>query len=150
MIIDATYFLESGLPTSDDIREDEVTLAIRTVEHAVVKERLGTELYSAILADSAHQYDDAVNGTDEVAGLKFAELHLVFGYMLYDRTRLVRYASVVKNDEHSENPSRHDVLASSKNHWELGLQFLDECCKFLEVPKQEGVHNNLVFGELIF
>ena len=149
MIIDATYFLESGLPTSDDIREEEVELAIRTVEHAVVKERLTPEVYSAILSDP-DTYEDALDGTDEVAGLKLAELHLAFAYLLYDRTRLVRYASVVKNDEHSENPSRHDVLASAKNHWEIGLQFTDEVCRFLEVPKQEGIHNNLVFGELIF
>ena len=150
MIIDATYFLESGLPTSDDIREDEVTLAIRTVEHAVVKERLGTELYSAILADSTHQYDDAVNGTDEVAGLKLAELHLTFAYLLYDRTRLVRYASVVKNDEHSENPSRHDVLAASRQHWELGELFLDECCRFLEVEPSKEVRTDLIFNELLY
>ena len=149
MIIDATYFLESGLPTSDDIREDEVTLAIRTVEHAVVKERLTPEVYSAILSDP-DTYEDALDGTDEVAGLKLAELHLAFAYLLYDRTRLVRYASVVKNDEHSENPSRHDVLAASRQHWELGELFLDECCRFLEVEPSKEVRTDLIFNELLY
>ena len=150
MIINAQYFLESGLPTSDDIREDEVTLAIRTVEQAVVKPRLGADLYSAILSDDSHQYDEAVDGSDEVAGLKLAELHLVFGYMLYDRTRLVRYSSVVKNDEHSENPSRADVLAAAKNHWEIGWMFLENVCEFLAVPKAVMECNNLIMGEMIW
>lgn len=149
MLIDATYFLESGLPTSDDIRYAEVELAIRTVEQAVVKERLGATLWTDILADP-EQYSEAVDGSDGVAGLKLAELHLSFAYLLYDRTRLVRYSSVVKNDEHSENPSRADVLASAKNHWELGMQFLLEVCKLLEVPSDDTVHNGLIMGELLF
>lgn len=149
MIIDARYFLESGLPVSDDIREEEVALAIRTVEHAVVKERLTPEVYSAILS-APDSYEDALDGTDEVAGLKLAELHLAFAYLLYDRTRLVRYASVVKNDEHSENPSRHDVLASAKNHWEIGLQFIDEVCKLLEVHPSKETRNDLIFNELLY
>lgn len=150
MLIDATYFLESGLPTSDDIREAEVELAIRTVEQAIVKPRLGAELYTAIMADDAHQYDEAVDGSDEVAGLKLAELHLVFAYLLYDRTRLVRYSSVVKNDEHSENPSRADVLASAKNHWELGMQFLEDSCDFLAVPRSVMERTDLIFNELLY
>ncbi len=150
MIITAQYFLESGLPTSDDIREAEVELAIRTVEQAIVKPRLGADLYSAILSDDSHQYDEAVDGSDDVAGLKLAELHLVFAYLLYDRTRLVRYSSVVKNDEHSENPSRSDVLASSKNHWEIGWMFLEDVCEFLAVPKAVMECNNLIFGELMY
>lgn len=149
MIITAQYFLESGLPTSDDIREAEVELAIRTVEQAIVKPRLGAELYTAIMADP-EQYDEAVDGSDDVAGLKLAELHLVFAYLLYDRTRLVRYSSVVKNDEHSENPSRSDVLASSKNHWEIGWMFLEDVCEFLAVPKAVMECNNLIFGELMY
>lgn len=149
MIINAQYFLESGLPTSDDIREDEVTLAIRTVEQAIVKPRLGADLYSAILTDSAHQYDEAVDGSDEVAGLKLAELHLVFAYLLYDRTRLVRYSSVIKIDERSDVPSMRDVLAAAKNHYEIGIMFLREVCKLLEVPKTDEIHNGLIFGEFI-
>lgn len=149
MLIDATYFLESGLPTSDDIREAEVELAIRTVEQAVVKERLGATLWTAILADP-EQYSEAVDGSDGVAGLKLAELHLAFSYLLYDRTRLVRYASVVKNDEHSENPSRADVLAAARQHWELGELFLDECCKFLEVEPSKEVRTDLIFNELLY
>ena len=150
MIINAQYFLESGLPTSDDIREDEVTLAIRTVEQAIVKPRLGADLYSAILADSAHQYDEAVDGSDEVAGLKLAELHLVFSYLLYDRTRLVRYSSVIKIDERSDVPSMRDVLAAARQHWELGELFLDECCRFLEVEPSKEVRTDLIFNELLY
>lgn len=150
MIITAQYFLESGLPTSDDIREDEVTLAIRTVEQAVVKPRLSPELYAAILADDSHQYDEAVDGSDEVAGLKLAELHLVFAYMIYDKVRLVRYSSVIKNDEHSIDPSMRDTLAAAKSHWEIGWMFLENVCEFLAVPKAVMDCNNLIFGELMF
>lgn len=149
MLIDATYFLESGLPTSDDIREAEVELAIRTVEQAVVKERLGATLWTAILADP-ERYSEAVDGSDGVAGLKLAELHLSFAYLLYDRTRLVRYSSVVKIDERSDVPSMRDVLAAARQHWELGELFLDECCKFLEVEPSKEVRTDLIFNELLY
>lgn len=148
MICSAQYIIDSGLPISSDISDREIEYACRTVEQFYVKPMLGSELYSDIVSDTTHQYDDIVNGTDEVAGLELAISHLVFAYLAYDNTRITRYTSVVKDSDESENPSREDLLAVAKHHWEIGMVFVREVLEFLqiEIPKS---YNNMIFSELI-
>lgn len=148
MILDANTYFDSGLPTSTDISEQEVEFAIKTVEQYYVKPRLGAELYADIIEDPV-TYADAVDGTNTVAGLKTAIEHLTYAYMLWDRSRLTRYTTVIKNDEHSTEPKPEDLYQICKAHWEIGEVFVAEVCKFLQAPEPKYPLNNLIFGELI-
>lgn len=147
MIITVSEFFNSGMPVSTDITDPEIEMAIKTVEQMYVKQMFG-ELWSDI-AQHPVSYSELINGTDSMAGLKMAEYHLVFAYMIYDDMRLTRYHAVVKNDEHSENPSREDLLSIAKHHWEIGMTFVDECSKYAGVERDKHI-NNLIFNELVF
>lgn len=145
-IITAQDFFDCGLPVSTDITEQEVTFAVTSVEQFYIVPRVG-DLKWAQLIEHPTDYDVAINGGTTLAGLKMAEYHLVFSYLLYDRMRLTRYSSVVKNDEHSTDPSLKDTLEISRFHWEQGEVFLRDVLKYLQI-EDKGVHNNLIFGEL--
>ena len=148
MILDSNTYFDSGLPTSTDISAQEVEFAIKTVEQYYVKPRLGADLYANIVEDPV-TYADAVDGTNTVAGLKTAIEHLTYAYMLWDRTRLTRYTTVVKNDEHSTEPKSEDLYQICKAHWEIGEVFVAEVCEFLNAPEPKHPLNNLIFNELI-
>lgn len=140
--------MDCGLPISSDISEREIEYAIKTVEQFYLKPMLGAELYADIDTDTTHQYDDIIHGTSELAGLEMAISHLVFGYLIYDNTRLTRYSSVVKDSDESDNPSREDLLAISKHHWEIGMVFVREVLKFLQIETPKTC-SNMIFSELI-
>lgn len=146
MLITSDEFLYSGLPVSTDITADEIEMAIRTVEQFYVKQWFG-DIWPDIVANIDDEYTDIIEGTDTLAGLKMAEYHLTFGYMLYDTMRLTRYHAVIKNDEHSDNPSHEDMLALAKQHWEIGEQFVKEIANYLEIDVAKAL-NNLIFNEL--
>lgn len=148
MILDATTYFDCGLPTSNDISEQEVTFAIMTVEQYVVKPRLGNDLYADIV-DNPTTYKDELDGTSAFAGLKASVEHLVYAYMLWDRSRLTRYTTVIKNDEHSTEPKSEDLYQICKAHWEIGIAFLNEICEKLQAPEPKYPANNLIFGELM-
>ena len=148
MICTSQFLIDCGLPISNDISEREIEYAIRTVEQFYVKPMIGSELYSDIVSDTTHQYDDIIHGTSELAGLELGISHLVFGYMIYDNTRLTRYSSVVKDSDESTKPSREDLLAVAKHHWEIGCSFVIEVCRFLQIETPKA-NNNLIFSELL-
>jgi hypothetical protein len=148
MILDYQTFIYSGLPVASDIASEEVEFAIKNVEHAIVKPRLGVDLYADIV-ENPSDYTEAVNGSNTVGGLLLAEENLVFAYLLYTKIRLTRYSTVVKDDEHSMEPALKDLLAFSKNYWETGFMLLDEVCEFLQAPEPKYPLNNLIFGELM-
>ena len=137
----------SGLPISTDIREEEVSLAIKTVSQFYLKNAIGAELYAAIMQDTTHQYDDIVLGTDTLAGLRLALEHGVFAYLLYDTIRATRYGGVAKRSDESENPKREDILALSKHHWEICEVFVREVAESLQIEMPKGT-NNFIFNEL--
>lgn len=147
MIITASEFFNSGMPVSTDITENEIEMAIKTVEQMYVKQMFG-ELWSDIV-QHPFSYSELIDGTDSMAGLKMAEYHLVYAYMIYDDMRLTRYHALVKNDEHSENPSREDLLHIAKHHWEIGMAFVDECSKYAGAERDKHT-SNLLFNELVF
>lgn len=147
MILDTNTYFDCGLPTSTDISAQEVEFAIKTIEQYYVKPRLGAELYADIV-DNPSNYEEALNGSNNLAGLKTAVEHLVYSYMLWDRTRLTRYTTVVKNDEHSTEPKPEDLYQICKAHWEIGEAFTREVCEFLQTPTPNHPLNNLIFGEL--
>lgn len=148
MICSEEYIVNCGLPISSDITAQEIEYAIRTVEQFYLKPMIGSELYVDIDTDTTHQYDDIIHGTSELAGLELAIGHLVFGYMIFDNTRLTRYSSVVKDSDESTKPSREDLLAVAKHHWEIGCSFVIEVCEFLQIETQKA-KNNLIFSELL-
>lgn len=149
MILDATTFFDSGIPTSNDISEQEVSFGIRTIELYIVKPRLGGELYADIVANPAN-YTNEIEGTSTMAGLETAIEHLTYAYLLWDRTRLTRYTSVIKNDEHSTEPSSKDLWQICNAHYEIGIAFLEEVCEELQAPAPKQIPNGLIFGELMF
>ena len=145
MILDATTFFDSGIPTSNDISEQEVSFGIRTIELYIVKPRLGGELYADIVANPAN-YTNEIEGTSTMAGLETAIEHLTYAYMLWDRSRLTRYTTVIK---HSTEPKSEDLYQICKAHWEIGIAFLNEICEELQAPEPKYPANNLIFGELM-
>lgn len=147
MILDTETFFNSGLPTSTDMSGQEVTFAIKTVELYIVKLILGAETYANIV-DYPVTYEDAINGTNTIAGITTAIEHLVYAYLLWDRTRLTRYTTVIKNDEHSTEPTPEALFQICKAHYEIGIAFLLEVCEFLDLTPNP-IRNNLVFGELL-
>lgn len=149
MILNATTFFDCGLPTASDLSEQEVNFAIRTVELYVVKPMLGDETYGDIV-ENPTSHTSEINGTTTTAGLKSAIEHLVYAYMLWDRSRLTRYTTVVKNDEHSTEPKSEDLFQICKAHWEIGIAFVLEVCESLQISKPMQPLNNMIFGELMF
>lgn len=139
MIITAAEFLDSGMPVSDDIREAEVEMAIRSVELTYLKPFITADYYTA-LSTSTLSDDDyvVVNGNGVVAGLKNALYHMVFAYMMFDRMRLTRYTAVLKDDEHSENPDTDDITEICQAHWENGLEMvIDALTSYGHEPSDE-------------
>lgn len=147
MIITASEFLNSGMPVSTDIADAEVEMAIKTVEQMYVKQMFG-DLWADI-AQNPGSYPELTEGTSSMAGLKMAEHHLVFAYMIHDDMRLSRYHAVVKDSEHSQNPSRADLLSIAKHHWEIGMAFVDECSRYAGAERDKHT-SNLIFNELVF
>lgn len=148
-LITSQNFSNSGLPVALDISEQEINFAIRTVEQYIVRPRIGNDLFSD-MSQNPSGYHDELDGGDSLGGLKLAEYHLVFGYMLFDKIRLTRYGSAIKDDEHSSDPFASDVLAIAKEHWEIGQYFIEELCRHLNVNNKGKVLPNLVFNELIY
>lgn len=146
-ICSVTDILNCGLPISADIREEEISLAIKTVSQFYLKNAIGSDLYAAICADTTHQYDDIVLGTDTIGGLRLALEHGVFAYILYDTIRATRYGSVTKESSESGNPKREDVLALCKHHWEICNAFVMEVAESLQIEMQKTA-NNFIFNEL--
>lgn len=148
MIITVDEFFNSGIPTSTDIDGQEVDLSIKTVEQYYVRPRIGNEKWEDI-AENPTEYEEALNGSNTLSGLKLAMYHLVFAYMLLDKIRLTRYTPTIKDDEHSTEPSLYDVKQIASAHWELGETFVRECLNFLQI-EDKGCKNNLLFNELIY
>lgn len=146
-LLSATQYLQSGLPVSDDIREAEVNTAIIAVEQMYVKERL-KEYYVELLeyVEQTTHDDDEFNALLDggalddiyIAGIREAELHLVYAWMIMDRLRLTRFDTVEKTDEYSSHPSSEQVDSISRHHWELGQKMLRDVEEYLGI---EGLNN---------
>lgn len=138
-LLSVTEFVDSGLRVSDDIRDAEIQLAIDTCEKTYIRPLITKEYYTALVTSSLSDDDyDVVNGNDDIMGLKMAIAHCVFSYLLYDRIQLTRYSAVIKDDEHSSDPSEDDVMSVCSNHWEIGIQnVIDALVTFGHEPSTE-------------
>lgn len=147
-IVTPSDVINSGLPISSDITEQEVSLAINTVSQFYLKNVLGADLYADIMQDTEHQYDDIVIGNDRIAGLRLAMEHGVFAYLIYDSIRLTRYGSVRKESDESQNPKIDEILSLAKHHWEICMAFVREIAESLQIEMPKGA-NNFIFNELL-
>lgn len=142
-LLNTNEFLNSGMPVSDDIRTAEVSASIQTVELAYLKPFLTADLYNAMLSNT---YEN-VNLKNSV---KFAEQHLVFSYMLFDRMRLTRYTAVIKDDEHSKDPDENDIMNICSMHWEQGLQLIVQALLENNLEPADEITPQPPFAELLF
>lgn len=144
-IITADEFFNSGLPVSSDVTASEITFAVNTIEYYFIEPFLGDTL-ADILANPT-QYQAVLNAGN---GLKQMMYHLTFAFLLYDKIRLTRFSSVIKNDEHSTDPSMSDIKAVASMHWEIGYSFLRSCCDTLSIDYKNVQRNDLIFNESIY
>lgn len=143
MIITPEYYLNLGLPISDDIDPNEVEAAVTVVEEVMVKPRIGDENLNA-LEDYNNLTPEQQDPQDEeyillnggrmatgkrYAGLKRAEAYLVYGYMMTNTFRITRYATVEKNSEFSSS-ARQDMEFQARTNWEIGEQLLKEIVEY--------------------
>lgn len=138
-LLSVTEFVESGLRVSDDIRDAEIQMAIDTCEKTYIVPLITKDYYTALVTSSLSDDDyEVVNGNDSIMGLKMAIAHCVFAYLLYDRIQLTRYSAVIKEDEHSSDPSESDIMSICSNHWEVGMQnVIDALVTFGHEPSTE-------------
>lgn len=142
-LISTQDFINSGLPVSDDIRTEEIDASIKTTELVYLKPFLSSELYNALLSP---QYENV-----ELKNIvKFADCHCVFAMMLYDRMRLTRYTAVIKEDEHSKEPSEEEILNMCSMHWEQGLQMIIDVLLENNLEPSDKITPQPPFAELAF
>ena len=148
-LITVNDFINSGLPVSDDIRTEEIQFAIKTVEKTYLKNFIGAELYKQLI-DSPTDYSNLLNETDYTNGIKHSEYEMVFAWLMYDRMRLTRYASVIKDDEHSTDPSEDDIMSICSMHWESALENIIETLLANDLEPADEVTPQPPFAELLF
>lgn len=137
------------MPVSDDIREEEVEFAISTVERNYLKPFIGEELYAEIVANPS-EYETLLDETDTTNGIRHAECEMVFAWMLYDRMRLTRYTAVIKDDEHSSDPSESDIMSICSLHWENALTTIIDTLVSNSLEPSTNIVNQPPFFELAF
>ena len=149
MIITPEYFYNCGIPTSTDIDRNEVNFAIDTVTHTIIYDYLGAEKLNDIIENPETEENILIiNGNGAFPGLRLALVHLVFAYLLFDRIRLTRYSSVVKDDEHSKDPDYKDIYSVAQMHFETGMVFLRRIVVDAMHKELPATQNGFIFGEL--
>lgn len=141
--------MNSGLPVSDDIRDEEVTFAIKTVEKNYIRPLVGAELYKAMVQNPT-EYTNLLNETTDTNGIRHAEYEMVFAILLYDRFRLTRYSTVIKDDEHSTDPSEGDIMSLCSLHWESALTNIIDTLIHNEIEPSTEITPQPPFFELAF
>ena len=148
-LITTQQFLDSGLPISDDIRTAEIEFAIKTVEKVYLKPFIGEELYKKII-DSPDTHTNLLDETNYTNGIRYSEYEMVFAWLLYDRMRLTRYTSVIKDDEHSDEPATDDIMNLCSMHWENALQNIIDTLLENGIEPESAVCPQPPFAELAF
>lgn len=156
MILTPEYYLNLGLPISDDVDHNEIEAAVTVIEEVIVKPRLGDdnlndlEDYNNLPAEQQDPTDEEyilLNGGrmqsgKRYAGLKRAEAYLTYGYMMTNTYRITRYATVEKNSEFSSS-ARQDMDFQSRTNWEIGQTMLEEIMKYYNIEIDRSLPNIL-------
>ena len=136
---------------SDDIRTEEIDFAIKTVEFTYLKPLITPDYYMTLTTSTLSDDDyKVVNGDNSIAGLKSALYHLVWAYLTYDRFRLTRYTTVMKDDEHSTDPSEDEIMSLCAFHWETGLTMVIDALTAYEHEPSTEITPQPPFAELAF
>ena len=148
MIITYQDFIDSGMRVSSDISESEITNAISTVENFYVKTSLTDEHFIDLCSQSTTDPNKTlvkggIMDGKQYAGLKMAEYHLVYAYLMTEQQRITRYSTVDKNSEYSKNTDRDDVLEQARVHWDIGMSFLAEVQTYFGIDTTHNKTNNL-------
>lgn len=142
-------FLNSGLPVSDDIRSEEVEFAIGTVEKNYLKPLIGKDLFAQMVADP-DSYETLLDETDTTNGIRHAECEMVFAILLFDRFRITRYTAVVKDDEHSKDPSEQEIMNICSLHWEQAVETIIDTLLENGLEPETKIVNQPPFFELSY
>lgn len=154
MLLTHTEFLDSGLHVSNDISEDEIKFAISTVENFYVKNAIGDTNYQNLNSsptDPTNQIllkGGVLNGVT-YAGMKLAECHLVYGYLMTETQRITRYSTVNKDSQFSKQSDRDDIMEQGRMHWNIGMSFTEEVMKYYGLDTTHNRTNNL-FETIVF
>lgn len=155
MLLTSIEFTDSGLPTSSDISGPEIDMAIKTVEMQYLKSRLGSEKYIELNGPLTEFDETLLNGgeltsnntTHYIAGIKFGLVHAVYAYLLFDRVRLTRYGSDVKDSGESHKPTDEELMNIVRVHWEIFESTIQEITTLLNI-KPENYNN--IFDTLLY
>lgn len=148
MLISVQEFLDSGLRVSSDVTEKEIEFAINTCENFYVKNRLTQDHYNDLLNNQTTEPNKTllIGGTIDgvtYAGVKAAEFHLCYAYLMTDNMRVTRYSTMEKNSEFSKNSNREDILEQARLHWNVGISFLNEVMTYYNLETEHNNGNNL-------
>lgn len=158
MILTYNDFIDSGMPTSNDIQQLEIEAAILTVEEFYLRKKLTDAIYVDLLNNPTTEPNKTlINGGNIIidgvptryAGLKKAIAHLVFAYMLMDGYRLTRYGSVEKSSEYSIVVDRENLEDSARRHWYVGMDFVKEVMTYFNLDTTVNNTNDL-FNTLLY
>lgn len=150
-ILTVNDFLNSGMPTSDDIRAEEVQAAIQSVEYTYIKEALTDEIYIELLEATTPldpDVDAILNGgiiNDKAyLGLKFAICNMVWAWKANDVIRITRYSTVEKESEFSSRADLEKLDLQARTRWELGQAEIANICEYYDLPDPKNRLNGFI------
>lgn len=151
MLITFQEFIDSGVRISNDISQQEIELAIRTVEQFYLKPAITDEHYIDIKTNPQDPtnlilLNGGVIEDKEYAGLKYALYHLVYGYLSTENQRITRYSTVEKTSDYSKNTEREDLLQQARVHWDIGMSAVAEIQQYFGLDTTHNNKNNLFEG----
>ena len=132
---------------TDEAYSMNITMAIADVERYIVKDYIGDANYIEFL-DNPLGHDSELNGgivvKDDkeyfIAGLKAAEYHLVYAYMLRETVYVSVYGVSHKKDDYSEAAGESELLKVAMFHNEMGLGYLRELCEYMGIKTDGKTH----------
>lgn len=157
MIITVNELLDSGLPISDEIDNAKLERAIETIEHYIVKPRLGDQMFNNIISNPS-EFENELNGgyvTDGdrsayLSGLKNAEYHLAFAEIINMDIAATSFGSNVKLNPDVSRPANTDELRRvGMSHTEIGLQFLKEITDWHGIDNSKKNLPNIIWSEFL-
>ena len=134
-IITIQELLASMPRISTELTDEQLRLAIADAEDFYLRPRFGdTQWLEWLDNPAAHEVEIEGGRTEDgkvLAGLKQAEVHIVYAHLLYDNLYVSAFGSVRKKDDYSEHPSREDIYRLCHYHWTLGNAYVRELAQYL-------------------
>lgn len=136
-IITIEDLLTSMPRISTELSDEQLRLAIADAEDFYLRPHFGDEQWIEWLNNPYDHQVEIEGGITEdgkvLAGLKQAEVHIVYAHLLYDNLYVSAFGSVRKKDDYSEHPSREDIYRLCHYHWTLGNAYVRELALYLGI-----------------